>query len=223
MFTGIIQEIGTVHRIVKNRGQEFTVICNKILGNIHYGDSISVNGTCQTVTSFDSSSFTFFSMAETLEITNLSQLKVGSKVNLESSLTLNSLLGGHLIMGHIDGIGEVASVEENPNSTLYRISIGEELTPYIVKKGSIAIDGVSLTVYDIQDNIVTVAIIPTTGKDTTISQRKTGDKVNIETDLLAKYVEKLLLSRNKDWEKLSNNIKSKSVLTEDFLRKNGFI
>ncbi len=126
-------------------------------------------------------------------------------------------------MGHIDGLGEITSVEENPNSTLYRISISEKLIPYIVKKGSIAVDGVSLTVYDIQNNIFTVAVIPTTSKDTTISQRKTGDKVNIETDLLAKYVEKLLFSRNKDWEKLSENIKSKSGLSEDFLRDNGFI
>lgn len=223
MFTGIIQEIGEVTHLKKKRGTEFTVSCDKVLNNIHYGDSISVNGTCQTVTSFDKSSFTFFSMIETLEITNLSYLKIGSKVNLEPSLTPSSLLGGHIITGHIDGLGKIISIEKKPNSTKYKISIDNKLNLYIVKKGSIAIDGISLTVYDIQDNTFTVAIIPTTQKETTLSQRKVGHKVNIETDLLAKYVEKLLFSRNKEWENNTNNINNKDVLTETFLKENGFI
>ena len=222
MFTGIIQEIGKVSRIKSDRGREITISAKKLMQNIHYGDSIAVNGTCQTVTGFDENSFTFFSMEETLEITNLSTLQVGDNVNLEASLTLNTLLGGHIIMGHIDGLGRIKSIVPQKNSTLYNIEVNKELTPYIVQKGSIAIDGISLTVYKIQDNIITVAIIPTTQKETILSHRKVGDKLNIETDLMAKYVEKLIF-HNKNWNEITQNIKENKGLTEDTLKKYGFI
>ncbi|MFW5800099.1 MAG: riboflavin synthase [Spirochaetota bacterium] len=222
MFTGIIQEIGKVSKIKSDRGREITISAKKILQNIHYGDSIAVNGTCQTVTRFDENSFTFFSMEETLEITNLSALQVGNNVNLEASLTLNTLLGGHIIMGHIDGLGKIKSIVPQKNSTLYNIEVNEELSPYIVQKGSVAIDGISLTVYNIQGNIITVAVIPTTQKETILSQRKVGDKLNIETDLMAKYVEKLIF-HNKNWNEITQNIKENKGLSEDTLKKYGFI
>ncbi len=222
MFTGIIQEIGIITRIKEGRGREFTIKANRIVQDMHYGDSISVNGTCQTVTQFDHNNFSFFSMKETLELTNLSRLKVGSRVNLEPSLTLNSLLGGHLIMGHIDGTGFIKSIQNKQNSTLYNISVDKELIRYIVKKGSIAIDGISLTVYDLQDDILTVAIIPTTSKETTLSDRKTGDIVNIETDLLAKYIEKML-THNAGWKEITEKLKSDKGVSEDMLRKYGYL
>lgn len=219
MFTGIIQEIGKVVKITKSRGREITVSASadKILDNIHYGDSISVNGTCQTVISFNDTSFTFFTMAETLEITTLSELKVGDCVNLEPAITMNTLLGGHLLSGHIDGIGNIVSVNKALNSTQYKIKTDKRLCKYIVKKGSIAVDGVSLTVYDINENIFTVAVIPTTSQDTILSLKNVGDNVNLETDIIAKYVEKLLQHNS------NNDIPdSKNNLNEDFLRKHGY-
>jgi riboflavin synthase len=219
MFTGIVQEIGTVIKIKENRGCEITIKAKSVLNNIHYGDSIAVNGVCQTVTSFNENSFTFFSMAETLEITTMPNLTVGSLVNLEPSLTISSLLGGHILMGHIDGVGEISSIKPQQNSTLYSVKIPIDIVKYVVKKGSIAIDGISLTVYDIIDNIVTVAIIPTTSKETILSTKKIGDKVNIETDILAKYVEKMLFSK-KDWNKEKQE---KNELSEDMLRKFGYL
>ncbi len=222
MFTGIIQEIGVVSHIKETRGREITIKAKNILKNIHYGDSISVNGTCQTVTAFDDNSFTFFSMIETLEITNLSKIKIGSRVNLETSLTLNSFLGGHLIMGHIDGLGKIQSINRNQNSTIYSIKVDNSLIKYIVNKGSIAIDGISLTVYGINKDIVSVAIIPTTSKDTTLSSKNVGDVVNIETDLMAKYVENILYHK----EKLVNNTentKNNKGISEDVLKKYGYI
>ena len=212
MFTGIIEEVGHVNRI---GGGSLVIDCHKVLEDVQLGDSIAVNGVCLTVTHFDKSSFTADVMPETVRRTSLAELKKGSPVNLERALTLASRLGGHIVSGHIDGTGEIVKFADEGNAILMTISAGPELLRYIVEKGSVALDGISLTVAKVTDSDFTVSLIPHTREVTNLGSKKTGSPINIETDVLGKYVEKMLQGQREPQQ-------SQSTLTLDFLRENGF-
>ena len=213
MFTGIVEEIGIVKNIEKVlNGYRIFVQCSKVLENVNIGDSICVNGICLTVTNYDSKGFWADVSPETFNVTNFSDLKSGSNVNLERALTLNSRLGGHIVSGHIDCVGKIIEIEKLSDFYNIKFEIPEEQTKYVVYKGSIAINGVSLTVADIRGNKVAIAVIPHTFENT--AGLKIGQSVNIETDILAKYVEKMLSA---------DDNKNKSKIDEKFLIENGFV
>ena len=211
MFTGIIEEVGHVARI---GGGSLVIDCQKVLEDVHLGDSIAVNGVCLTVTRFDRSSFTADVMPETVRRTSLAELKKGSPVNLERALTLASRLGGHIVSGHIDGTGEIVKFADEGNAILMTISADSSLLRYIVEKGSVALDGISLTVAAVTDSDFTVSLIPHTREVTNLGSKKVGSSINIEADVLGKYVEKMLGGNHAPTQK--------STMTLDFLRENGF-
>lgn len=218
MFTGIVEEVGVVEGIKNGeKSSRITIKAKKVLYGTKLGDSISANGVCLTVTNLGESTFHADVMAETLRRSNLGELSKGSKVNLERALSLETRLGGHIVSGHIDGTGIVTSLWKEDNATWVTISTGEEILRYIVEKGSIAIDGISLTVAYVDNDEFKVSIIPHTGDETTLLHKRVGDTVNLECDLIGKYVEKLLGLSNEKKEK------SKSSITEDFLKNNGFL
>lgn len=213
MFTGIIEETGTVKDFkLFSENAEISVNCTKVLENTKIGDSISINGVCQTVVNLTENGFSAEVSKETLNVTNFSELKKGEKVNLERALTLNERIGGHFVSGHVDNVATFVSATKNSNFYDMNFEVTKEVARYIVKKGSIAINGISLTVADIQDNLVKVAVIPHTFENTNLSCLKSGQKINIETDIFAKYIEKFLL-----------NEKTTSIISEDFLKENGFM
>jgi len=198
MFTGIVEDVGRVKEI-KTRAKEavFAIQVKNIdAGEIRLGESIAVNGACLTVTSVGKNTFTVEASHETLRRTNLSKLKVGSKVNLERSLKLGDRLGGHIVNGHVDGLGKVDSMERRGKSIEIWFSLPKELSRYVVEKGSIAVDGVSLTVNAASGNRFSVNIIPYTQEATIFSELKPGDLVNIECDIIGKYVEKFVSGKN---------------------------
>lgn len=213
MFTGIIEEVGQVARI---GGGNLVIDCHKVLEDVQLGDSIAVNGVCLTVTHFDKSSFTADVMPETVRRTSLAELKKGSPVNLERALTLASRLGGHIVSGHIDGTGEIVQFADEGNAILMTVSADSSLLRYIVEKGSVALDGISLTVAKVTDSNFTVSLIPHTREVTNLGSKKIGSPINIETDVLGKYVEKMLKGSS------SAPAKAQSNMTLDFLRENGF-
>lgn len=214
MFTGIIEEIGIVENIQRgDRSMILTVQAKKVLEGTKIGDSISTNGICLTVTSLTDTSFSADIMPETFDRTSLEQLTIGMRVNLERALTLNKPLGGHMVQGHIDGIGLLKSIASLENSLLLKITAPPSLLKYIVEKGSIALEGTSLTVVTAGSEDFTVSLIPQTMKDTILLDRKIGEKINIETDIIGKYVERLLSFQEEKKEKI----------TEEFLGKYGFL
>lgn len=218
MFTGIIEEIGIVQGIKKGeKSSKLLIKANKVLEKTRLGDSISTNGVCLTVTNINGNIFEADIMAETLRRSNLGNCSIGSKVNLERALSLESRLGGHIVSGHIDGIGEISSFIKEDNATWVTIKAKAKILKYIVEKGSIAIDGISLTVAYVDSEVFKVSIIPHTGKETILFTKMIGDTVNLECDVIGKYVEKFL--GMKDVTKESN----KSSISEDFLRNNGFL
>jgi riboflavin synthase len=193
MFTGIIEDLGTVNRMTRKGEDAFLIIDTSMnLADINVGDSISVSGACLTVTEKGDKHFSADVSAETLARTNLKSLKSGDKVNLEKSLRLNSFLGGHLVLGHVDGIGKIQEKVSKANSIQFSVEIDAELGRYIVEKGSVAVDGISLTVNRCEKNRFYVNIIPHTARNTTLGFKKVADLVNIETDIIGKYVEKFL-------------------------------
>ena len=208
MFTGIIEEVGTVVSVSSNK---ITIQCIKVLKNTEIGDSISVNGVCLTVTSINKDSFCADISPETLRVTTLKNLRNSSIVNLERALTLSSRLGGHFVSGHIDTVGKVSKISKFSDFYEISISFNTGFHKYFVKKGSISINGISLTIANCGDNFVTLAIIPHTYNMTVLKDTAVGDEVNIEFDILSKYVEKNLYSRD------NNNV------TIDLLAENGFI
>lgn len=213
MFTGLIEEIGIISNIKKqNSSVLLTVKCKKILDGLKIGASVGINGACQTVTEINTSEFSVFASYETLAVTNFTNLKVGDEVNLERTLRLSDRLDGHIVSGHIDGIAKVTSVEKIGETTKFSFETSHELAKQIVKKGSVSIDGISLTVADINKNVFSIAVIPHTLKSTTLHNLRIGSSVNLETDMIAKYVEKYLLPND-------NN----SNIDADFLERNGFI
>ncbi len=207
MFTGIVEETGRVTQIST---RELGIAADKVLKNMEQGGSIAVNGVCLTVTDFDAGSFSVNIMAETLKRTNLGRLQAGYRVNLEGPLTLSKPLGGHLVQGHIDGTGRIASFTQEDEASIIRIEASPEVMRYVVVKGFIAVDGISLTVVDRDSSSFTVSIVDYTLKNTTLGSRQVGDLVNLEVDIIAKYVEQ---SRQGD----------KPAISLDFLRENGFL
>ncbi len=193
MFTGIIEGLGTVSRLLRKGEDALLIIDTPVsLDDVNIGDSISVSGACLTVTEKGAKRFSADVSAETLSRTNLKSLKTGDKVNLEKSLRLNSFLGGHMVLGHVDGIGKIQEKAAKANSIEVGVEIGGELSRYIVEKGSIAVDGISLTVNRCEKTRFYVNIIPHTARNTTLGFKKVADVVNIETDIIGKYVEKFL-------------------------------
>lgn len=215
MFTGIIEETGTVKSFAKQKnGAKLIINANIILENTKIGDSIAINGVCETVTEIENNNFTVMVSDETLSVTTFGNLQAGDIVNLERALTLQSRLGGHIVSGHIDCIGKLVSKEYLSDFYNLYFEIPQNITKYIVYKGSITINGISLTVADIESDIVKIAIIPHTYENTSLKYLNIGDEINIETDILAKYVENLL--------KLNDNDK-KSKINMKFLEENGFV
>ena len=193
MFTGIVEEIGKIQNVKKNiKSSVLTIEGNKIFEDIHIGDSISVNGVCLTVTTFSNNAFTADVMNETISRSSLGQLRNGSYVNLERAMPANGRFGGHIISGHIDGVGKIIKIEKDDNAIWYTISVERNLMKYIVEKGSIAVDGISLTIAKVTVNDFSISIIPHTSQETILSHRSVGDIVNIENDVIGKYVEKLI-------------------------------
>jgi riboflavin synthase len=197
MFTGIIEELGTIQEVV-SRGNSFVlrIGATTVLSDLKLGDSISVNGVCLTVREVSSSSFSADISLETLRVSSLKSLREEDLVNLERSLRLTDRLGGHLVLGHIDGIGQILNKESKENTIFFVISAPKDLSRYIVQKGSIAVDGISLTITNTSSDSFSVAIIPYTAAKTTLSFKKVGDVVNLETDILGRYVEKLLQNQS---------------------------
>lgn len=193
MFTGIVEEIGHIHHISKARQSERLVIsCKKVLEGTKIGDSIAVNGTCLTVTAMDSSSFAADVTPETMRRTAFSLFRPGTPVNLERALRLSDRLGGHIMMGHVDGTGRILSMEKEDNAVNITISPERKWMRYIIEKGSVAVDGISLTVAERTESAFSIALIPHTGSETALLMKHAGDVVNIECDYLGKYVEQLL-------------------------------
>ena len=193
MFTGIIEEIGVIKKITKGVNSEKLLIqCNKVLEETKLGDSICTNGVCLTVTDINDHSFQADVMTETLLRSNLGNLTLGSEVNLERALTLSSRLGGHIVSGHIDGVGKIVSLKRIDNSIEVTIEAKLSILKYIIEKGSITIDGISLTVTYVDNKAFKVCIIPHTGENTILLKKKVGESVNLECDILGKYVERLL-------------------------------
>lgn len=216
MFTGIVEEKGKVKSIKKGaKSAMLSVEGNKIFEDVHLGDSIAVNGVCLTVTSYSKNVFTADVMNETLKRSSLGSLKNGSEVNLERAMAANGRFGGHIVSGHIDGTGVISDMSKDDIAIWVTISTTAEILRLIVEKGSIAIDGISLTVARVSNTDFAVSVIPHTGANTTLLDKKVGDVVNLENDITGKYIEKLLgLSKEEK--------KPESRITKDFLIKYGF-
>ncbi|WP_303872290.1 riboflavin synthase [Eubacterium ramulus] len=218
MFTGLIEEVGTIQNVRRGaRSCVLTIGCKKVLEGSQIGDSIAVNGVCLTVTNMGGSYYTADVMAETMNRSSLRQLSTGASVNLERAMPANGRFGGHIVSGHIDGTGTVQSIEPDDNAIWYTIAAKPNLLRYIVEKGSITIDGISLTVAYVDEHCFKVSIIPHTQQVTALHDRGVGDIVNLECDIIGKYVEKLLQPAAAEEE-----TKKEIGITEDFLKKYGF-
>ena len=218
MFTGLIEEVGTIQNVRRGaRSCVLTIGCKKVLEGSQIGDSIAVNGVCLTVTNMGGSYYTADGMAETMNRSSLRQLSTGASVNLERAMPANGRFGGHIVSGHIDGTGTVQSIEPDDNAIWYTIAAKPNLLRYIVEKGSITIDGISLTVAYVDEHCFKVSIIPHTQQVTALHDRGVGDIVNLECDIIGKYVEKLLQPAAAEEE-----TKKEIGITEDFLKKYGF-
>lgn len=189
MFTGIVEEVGVVAKISDNA---MTVKASKVIEDLKLGDSIAVNGTCLTAVEFSSTEFSVDLSPETMRRTSLGQLSEGSPVNLERALLASDRMGGHIVQGHVDGTGRVMSTKVDGDSIIFRIRVPKRINPYIVEKGFVAVDGISLTVVKRGASSFTLAVIPYTLQNTNLASVSVGDRVNLEADILAKYVESLL-------------------------------
>ncbi len=195
MFTGLIEEIGTIRGVQgQSNAISLTIQADYICPDLAVGDSIAINGVCLTVTLIQRPKFSVDAVEETVSRSSLRNLKVGSRVNLERALRLSDRLGGHLVTGHVDATGQVIAVTPKPNSRLITVRLDRKLMSYLIEKGSIAIDGVSLTIAELSDSTFTVSIIPETWKRTTMNEYRPGRLINIEVDLIGKYVERLIKS-----------------------------
>ena len=216
MFTGLVEEIGNIKAITKStKSAKITIKARKVLEEVKLGDSISTNGVCLTVTDFSTNYFTVDVMAETMRRSNLKNLSSGDEINLERALRVGDRLGGHMVSGHIDGVGVISKYENEENAVWITIKTPPELLKYIVEKGSIAIDGVSLTVAYVDDTCFKVSIIPHTKDVTTLLRKKKGDEVNLECDMVGKYIEKLISVKEE------TNVKK--GIDINFLSENGFM
>lgn len=214
MFTGIVEEIGSIKQIQQQANScVLTIQANKVLSDVSLGDSIAVNGICLTVTSFSKTSFTVDVMPETMKSTSLRSLQVGSFVNLERAMPANGRFGGHFVTGHVDGIGKILSKRPVDNAVYYEISVPDHLLKYMILKGSVAVDGTSLTIFDVSSQSFTISLIPHTLKHTVLGKKEVGDIVNIECDMIGKYIEHLIKRETKE---------KPSKLTKQFLEEYGF-
>lgn len=217
MFTGIVEEIGVIRHVVSGSSSgEIGIGASKVLENTKIGDSIAVNGVCLTVTSLKSDGFTADVMPETLRRTNLGSLKSGDIVDLERAMAADGRFGGHIVSGHIDGVGTITSIKKEENAVWVKISADKNIIALIVEKGSIAIDGISLTVAKLGSSDFQVSIIPHTKDETILLKKSVGDKVNLENDIVGKYVQRLLGKGNLE------DSKGSSGLTMEFLASHGF-
>jgi riboflavin synthase len=214
MFTGIIEEIGSITAVKSSKDAiVFTIGVKKITDDISLGDSIAVNGVCLTVTDFNQTSFSVDVMPETVKSTSLNQLKQGSRVNLERAMPANGRFGGHIVSGHVDGIARIIRKQRVSNAVYYELQVPEELTDTLIYKGSITVDGTSLTIFGLEKEKVVISIIPHTLSETILGTKGVGDIVNIECDMLGKYIKKFL----------SQQVNPKgSSLSKAFLEENGF-
>ncbi|SDD41779.1 riboflavin synthase [Sporomusa acidovorans] len=216
MFTGLVEELGTIKQIIRGaKSVRLSVFGGKVLEGVKLGDSIAVNGTCLTVVDFSRNWFTADVMPETVDRTALAGLKPGDTVNLERTLRVGDRLGGHIVSGHIDGVGTIVAKEQYDNAIIVRIGAGPEVMRYIIAKGSIAVDGTSLTVVDFGGDWFTVSLIPHTAAMTTVGLKATGEPVNLEADIIGKYVEKLLGLKQQSPQPVEK-------ITLGFLEQHGF-
>lgn len=212
MFTGIVEDVGTVKALQKNRqSMNITVASPKMTTDVKLGDSIAVNGVCLTVTHFNEQELTMDVMPETVKATNLQLLAVGDPVNLERAMPANGRFGGHFVAGHVDGVGKILRKRPLSNAVYIDIELAEELTSYCIPKGSITIDGTSLTLFAVEKNSVTVSLIPHTYEETILGMKRIGALVNIETDLVGKYIMNQL-----------QRGQATSTITRDYLNQHGF-
>lgn len=218
MFTGIVEEIGTISNISRS-GESFvlTIDAKKILEDVNLGDSIAVNGVCLTVTSFTGNRFTVDVMPETVRATSLNSLKRGSKVNLERAMAAGGRFGGHIVSGHIDGTGIIKSKKAFENAVYYEIESEQDILRYVILRGSISVDGTSLTVFATSENSFTLSLIPHTLGETILGLKDSGDIVNLECDMIGKYVGHFMNNLGNNKQKSSGGISAK------FLEENGFL
>lgn len=210
MFTGIVESVGTVREVTRRGADALLAIGTSMdLAAVRVGDSIAVSGACLTVVTVAKDTFSADVSAETLAKTTLKELKAGDRVNLERALTMSTPLGGHFVLGHVDCVGDIRERKERSNSVIFGVEVGEEAGRYIVQKGSIALDGISLTVNQYEKDRFYVNIIPHTARETTLGFKKAGDRVNVETDILGKYVERF--------------VHPDRGIDEDFLSRHGFL
>lgn len=213
MFTGIIEEIGKIQKIEKTPNNfNITFTAKKVLLDLQIGDSIAVNGLCLTVIAFSQNTFLADVMPVTIAKTNLKYAKMGDFVNLERAMQMQSRFGGHFVSGHIDAIGKILTIKKDENAIFFEINFSENIRHLVIKEGSISIDGISLTIADLQANSFIVSIIPHTISQTILQHKKVGDLVNLETDLIGKYL----------FNFQQNAQKNRSKITSNFLAKNGF-
>lgn len=213
MFTGIVEEVGIIERIQKGSASVvLTIRAKGVLEDLKIGDSVAVNGICLTATSVTSSGFTADVMHESLNRSSLATLKIGSRVNLERAMAANGRFGGHIVSGHVDGTGRIISVTKDDNAIWYTVSTSHNIMRYIVEKGSITIDGISLTVAKVTNASFSISAIPHTVQTTILRDKKPGDVVNLENDIIGKYIEKLLIPQNQKSSKIDAR----------FLMKHGF-
>ncbi|WP_336046251.1 riboflavin synthase [Solibacillus ferritrahens] len=211
MFTGIIEELGTVEKISQStQTMELSIRASKILEDVKLGDSIAVNGVCLTVKKFSSNSFLADVMPETVKATSLKQLTVGMHVNLERAMLANGRFGGHIVSGHVDGVAIIQRKRPVANAVYVDLAMDRTLIAQCIEKGSITVDGISLTIFNVSDTLVTISLIPHTYEQTVLGYKKAGDVVNIETDLIGKYVKKHLQNQ------------TINTITQDFLQRTGF-
>ena len=201
----------------KGNKYQLVIDVDDFLDDVSIGDSIAVNGVCLTVVDNSANSFTVDVMPETVKSTNIDNLQAGAKVNLEKSLQPKSFMGGHIVNGHVDGIGTIKSIKEEKNAKIFTIEVSKEITKYLVDKGSVALNGISLTVMDFSDNTLKVSLIPETIRSTNLKYLDQGDEINIETDIIGKYVNKMLNDKKQNYND------NKEGITKETLKKNGFI
>jgi riboflavin synthase len=218
MFTGIVEEMGVVQSVEKSlAGTRLTIMAAKVMGDLAIGGSVSVNGACLTVVTRTDGAFSVEVTPETLAVTTLGALAVGAPVNLERAMRVNERLGGHLVAGHVDGVGMIRTRRQDGNAIVLTIEAPKEVLRYCVHKGSVAVDGISMTINEVTERSFSLAVIPHTAKDTTLGLKQPGETLNLETDLIGKYVERLLQERGQIAPP------PPPVIDKDYLKKKGLI
>ncbi len=218
MFTGIVEEMGVIKRLEKSgAGTTLTILASTVMDDLEAGASVSVNGACLTVVSVGEREFAVEVSPETLAVTTLGQLAAGTPVNLERAMRVHDRIGGHLVAGHVDGVGSIQNRTPEGNAIVLTIEAPREVLRYCVHKGSITLDGISMTINEVSDRNFSVAVIPHTAKATTLGLKKPGETVNLEADLIGKYVERLLQDRGQ------LPAKPAPVIDRDYLQKHGLI